>query len=94
MNDMNKNKHLPVFEGNLFTWKKRVGTSEVSSLVTGAQCLFTRVWKDYMGFIVRSHRTGEEKVFFLTCEHRNLEGELMTWEFASSDDIRISIFND
>lgn len=56
------NTYLPIHSGKRFTWTGNVGVTEASVLGrnhTG------RVWPDSCdtGFIVRSHKTGTDKVF-------------------------------
>lgn len=53
---------LPTHAGSLFTWTKKVGVVEASTLGRGHT---GRVWDDACdaGFAVRSERTGVIKVF-------------------------------
>lgn len=100
--------NVPVYDGSLFTWARVVNGPKVLEHsgrgMVEASCLrmqpWTRLWNDAadVGFQVRSHRTGKVRVFVMTKEARNDEGEVTHWELASYDDIDnplfITVFND
>ena len=93
----NLNPNLPVHDGSLFTWHTGVGAIEVSDLERNEPLhrIYGCVWTDAcdMGFKVRSHRTGVEKVFVYQSlvEH---EGETVLWIYRSEDGQVIQVHND
>lgn len=77
-------KQIPVFDGNLFSWTGKIGTSELSSLPDFAA---------EEQFKVRSHKTGVEKLFSFKCPRR-IQGDVMSLVFKSDDGFTVEIFND
>lgn len=77
-------------------------TQEISSLGTLAGNLMGQLWDDAcdQGFVLVSHRTGEEIPFYLDVTERDREGDIQCWNFKSASkdpDMRyltVSVFND
>lgn len=89
---------VPLYVGNLFSWFTGKGTVEASTL--GRAQPWTRLWADAcdVGFQIKSPKTGQVRVFTMTREVRDNEGEVTHWEFASCDDptsaVDITVFNE
>lgn len=91
--------NIPTYDGSLFQWSGAHGFAEASSLgINPGITPGRQVWSDScdLGFLVRSHRTGEERLFTLdSCgETRNAEGELTSWRFLGEGGVTVIIFND
>ncbi len=89
---------VPVYDGSLFRWTGRTGYAEASSLrISPGVMPGHLVWRDSLvvGFLVRSHRTGETKLFVLGKDGitRDGEGELLSWGYTS-EEMTVIIFND
>lgn len=86
--------NVPVYDGTLFVWKREgVGYVDVSAL---NYVPWYRLYDDAadVGFYVRSHKTGDKKLFVLEKTAKN-EGEIVAWTFISDDNkVRLTIFND
>ena len=86
---------LPVHDGSKFTWKDGAGCIEASDLGRG----YTgRVWNDAadVGFIVRSHKTGAEKLFVYAgaLSSSGRAEDVYGFRYDSEDGVKISVFND
>ena len=87
----------PVHNGNLFDWRKNAGCACASDLSANAD---GRKWMGPLyddacdlGFVVRSHRTGACRSFFLT-EELFSRKELVGWKFRDEAGNYIVVFND
>lgn len=86
---------VPVHDGSKFTWHGNVGYTEVSDLGRG----YTgRVWKDAMdvGFIIRSHKTGVEKLFVYACAFSKSQdiSDVDSFRYDAEDGTKVIVFND
>jgi hypothetical protein len=99
-------RNVRKFSGDLFTWVKNVGYAEASTLnIPVGQVPGSQIWNDSqdVGFIVKSHKTGVEKLFTLQSERTEaaMTGfgsqssweEIREWIFTSSDGIKLKIYN-
>lgn len=91
----NVNSSLPIHDGSKFTWKDGHGCIEASDLGRG----YTgRVWQDAcdVGFIVRSHKTGAEKLFVYAggLSSSGDVSDVYGFRYDSDDGIHITVFND
>jgi hypothetical protein len=89
---------IPVYDGALFSWSNATGFVDASSLGINPGITPSRqVWSDScdLGFMIRSPRTGQERLFILdSCgETRNAEGELTSWKFVG-EAVTVVVFND
>lgn len=76
-----------------FFWRQGNGVADISDLAG-----FGRVYDDAvdMGLTVISTRTRSEKVFVVSDEHRDDEGDLTHWTLAPTDGsgVTLMVFND
>lgn len=88
-------KNLPIHDGSKFDWSTGIGLAEVSDF---RGHIGGRVYPDAadFGFVVRSHRTGEEKVFSESRTIFGREGDVLGWEYESvgGPKVTIRIYND
>lgn len=90
--------NIPVHAGDQFIWHDREGSTEASGL--GLR-IHGRVYDDAcdVGFYVKSHKTGERKLFVLD-KPVVWDGETVAWVYKSAqsyrdnDDLKITVFND
>lgn len=77
---------IPTIDGHLFSWTDSEGAAMESDL------------RDYdmnSGFYVRSHKSGNKKLFLYADCDRDNEGDIMNWNFfVPGENITIKIFND
>lgn len=76
-----------------FTWRGKVGITEVSSL---GRPWIGRLFADAcdVGFHVKSTRTGAVRAFFLTRQVAS-EGDIIEWVFEDRQgDVQIRVIND
>ena len=77
-------------------------TQEVSSLGTLASNLTGQLYDDAcdQGFVLVSHRTGEEVPFYLDETETSNEGETLCWNFKAASlkpellNLKVCVFND
>lgn len=94
--------NIPVYPDELFLWDtpERLGTINLSHFgrVLKQGTVAQRIWGDSydVGFIVRSHVTGKEKLFIEDRVVRNVKGEIMLHVFRAYDNsgVMINVFND
>lgn len=93
--------NIPVHAGDQFTWNGREGTIEASDL---GPSIHNRVYDDAcdVGFYVKSHKTGERKLFVLD-KPVVWDGETVAWVYKSAqsyrerdvaEPVKITVFND
>ena len=90
-------KHLPTHDGSKFDWSTGIGVAEASDFLGRKLTGFLYSGSLAEGFVVRSHRTGEEKVFSEVRNVTNRYGETVAWEYESIGDgpkFTIRIYND
>lgn len=89
------NKFLPTHDGSLFMWKGSQGCCDASDLGTTVDA---RIWNDACdsGFYIKSHKTGERKLFTCTDVSMDDEGDLAWAKYVSVDDNKIAVlvYND
>jgi hypothetical protein len=90
-----KTLDIPVHDGAQFTWNKKTGFSEESTL---GGPIAKRVYADAcdVGFYVQSHKTNRKMLFTFLAEDKSVDGELLATKWQSADDpsINITVFND
>lgn len=90
---------VPVHDGKLFDWRDREGAVDASTLAANGdgRAWMARMYDDAcdVGFVVRSHRTGATRTFFLAEELVSTsQGETYAWRFRSADGLVAVVFND
>jgi hypothetical protein len=93
---MKPNLKVPCHLSSLFMWRDGNGAAEASDL---PRPMCARVWADAadVGFEVVSTRTGVKKLFLLTSEDFNANGDLERWVFTSHGPgvrVVLSVYND
>lgn len=90
---------LPTHSGKMFTWMrcsdgKAMGVAEASDFIVVAD----RVWRDAcdVGFYVKSHSTGVEKLFLFAWVVSDVEGAAVAdvYEAADGSGIAVHVLND
>lgn len=87
--------NVPTHSGAAFTWHAGGGCTDASDLTPSGRGYAKRLYPDAedVGFCVRSHRTGQVKVFsFVDTEEE--DGELVCGVYESSDGVVVRVFND
>lgn len=92
---MNTNRlPVPCHSSDCFSWESKHGVTFASDL---GKSFAGRVFRDASdrGFLVRSERTGTEKLFFLRDILTDAEGDIFEFCFDDAEGgIKISVFND
>ena len=91
--------NVPVYEGEKFNWKDKLGISKVGEFKIDEGWIFTSCYKNDMlkkGLVVRSHKTKKEKEFILINESKSILGRVIYWllEDVQPTGIKVIIFND
>lgn len=103
----NKLSNITTHNGRQFSWLKNLdgthkGFAEASSLEGNDGIFYTKIWGDSFdrGFIIKSHRTGEVKLFLLDSvtekpgENQGVS-DVESWHFKTEDGkIEVVVFND
>ncbi len=90
-------KSVPVHAGSMFEWHDHEGVADASDFKNE---ISGRVWQDAcdVGFWVKSHRTGKERLFLFEAERRDNDGENMASIYVSrragEPTLTIVVFND
>lgn len=87
---------IPTHCASKFSWDHDYkGAAEASDFGPLGTKWFDRVWSDAAdeGFIVKSPKTGTEKLFTLVDIERR-EGDIVKWLFVSEDGFTATVFND
>jgi hypothetical protein len=92
--------HLPVHNGDIFSWHGQEGVADISDLGKGE--VIGRIWSDAcdVGFYIKSPRTGREKLFTMSEKVFDAEGCVTAWKFVSLNslnefgEVKVTIFND
>ena len=90
---------VPVYNGEMFNWKDKLGISKVGEFKIEEGWVFTSCYKNDMlkkGFIVKSHKTNKEKEFVLINEAKNINGGVIYWllEDVEPTGIKVVVFNE
>ena len=85
---------IPVHDGSKFTWTGKTGVIDESDF--GKAKYTGQVWKDACdaGFYVRSHRTGDMKLFTYAGGMRDRDGDWVGHVYTSEDGLRVDVLND
>lgn len=85
---------IPVHNGSMFTWVGKLGVIDASDF--GKVKYTGRIWQDACdaGFYVRSHKTGEMKLFTYAGGMRNADNEWYGHAYTSEDGFRVDVLND
>lgn len=77
-------RQSPVPSDLFAPWENREGSCEESTLKANGHNVFQRVYEDACdeGFVMRSHRTGELRLFTLARTQVDGEGDVQWWEFT------------
>jgi hypothetical protein len=92
-----RNPPLPTHPSQLFSWQGRCGYADMSDLQfirgrVAGRCTDAPGVTE-LGFYVRSHKTGAEKLF-VEAGARVMEGDVVSWLYKTTDGFTIEIFND
>ena len=92
---MNTNRFpVPCFSSDCFSWENKHGVTFASGL---GKSFAGRIYVDACdrGFLVRSERTGNSKLFFLCNILKDAQGDITEFCFEDAEGgIKISVFND